>query len=225
MLCRSQTGICSVLLKLQNNFKNACYSNYAPYFVDPVYKKHDLEELTESGEADKLKHVPIKAAKNEHTSSVYHDTLTRKLINYVLRKGKKDLARDLIEKTYENMKRIQLQKINGPEGDKLSIETNPVVILEKAVENCKPLLQLSPIKRGGVVYQVPVPISAKRSEFLAFKWLVLAGKEKERTIHFPEKMAWELIDASENKGKVVKKKQDLHRQCEANRAYAHYRWS
>lgn len=60
--------------------------------------------------------------------------------------------------------------------------------------------------------------------FLAIKWLLEAANDKERTVHFPEKFAWELLDAANNTGKVVKKKQDLHRQCEANRAYAHYRW-
>lgn len=70
-----------------------------------------------------------------------------------------------------------------------------------------------------------MPISDKRSQFLSMKWLIEASKDKERTVHFPEKLAFELIDAASNKGRVVKKKQDLHRQCEANRAYAHYRWS
>ncbi|XP_071442308.1 small ribosomal subunit protein uS7m [Hetaerina americana] len=223
MFQRTQYVTCSTLFKLIDS--SSKYSNYAPYFVDPVFKKNDQESLFESGDAEKLQHVPIKAAKNEHTCSVFHDSLTRKFINYVLRKGKKELARDLVEQTYENIKRIQLEKYNSSDEKRASIETNPVIILNKAVDNCKPLLELSPIKRGGVTYQVPVPVSPKRSEFLAFKWLLLAGKEKERTVHFPEKMAWELLDASENKGKVVKKKQDLHRQCEANRAYAHYRWS
>lgn len=71
---------------------------------------------------------------------------------------------------------------------------------------------------------MPGPITEKRSLFLAIKWLLEATNEKERTIHFPEQFAWELLDAANNTGKVVKKKQDLHRQCEANRAYAHYRW-
>lgn len=60
---------------------------------------------------------------------------------------------------------------------------------------------------------------------MSMKWLIEAANDKERTVHFPEKLAYELIDAANNTGRVVKKKQDLHRQCEANRAYAHYRWS
>ncbi|KAG8230894.1 hypothetical protein J437_LFUL002925 [Ladona fulva] len=201
---------------------NKQYSSYAPYFVEPVYKKEVQKSLAESGDLSKLAHVPIKPAQNDDTSSVYHEDIVRKFTNYVMRKGKKELARNLVEKAFENIKRIQLEKYNGGEAN---VETNPVLIMDKAISNCKPLLTLTPIKRGGVRYQVPVPITEKRSQFLAINWLIMAAKEKERTVHFPEKLAWELLDAYDNKGRVVKKKQDLHRQCEANRAYAHYRWS
>lgn len=140
--------------------------------------------------------------------------------------GNKVLARELIEKSFENIKRTQLERYNLAEPDeKHKIETNPVNILHKAIENCRPVLQLTPIKRGGVKYQVPVPLTEKRSYFVAMKWLREAAREKEKTVHFPEKFAWELLDAAANTGRVVKRKQDLHRQCEANRAYAHYRWS
>ena len=71
---------------------------------------------------------------------------------------------------------------------------------------------------------MPIPTTDKRSRALAMKWLILQSNEKERKVHFPEKLAAELIDASNNTGRVVKRKQDLHRQCEANRAYAHFRW-
>lgn len=92
------------------------------------------------------------------------------------------------------------------------------------MENCTPLLQLTPIKRGGATYQVPIPITEKHARFMAMKWLIIEANEKERTTHFPEKLAAEILDAYNNTGKVVKRKQDLHKQCEANRAFAHYRW-
>lgn len=110
------------------------------------------------------------------------------------------------------------------EAEKAEIELNPVTILHKAVHNSMPILKLTPIKRGGVVYQVPIPINESQARFMAMKWLITESQQKERTVHFPEKLATELIDAAYNTGKVVKRKQDLHRQCEANRAYAHYRW-
>lgn len=160
-----------------------------------------------------------------------------------MRHGKKILARDLVETTFETIKRIQLEKFHkASEEDKSAIELNPKIIFHKAIANCKPILALTPIKRGGVTYQVnvkkisffpclivvfkvPVAIPEKRSEFLSIKWMIQAAKDKERTVHFPQKLAYELIDASNNTGRVVKRKQELHKQCEANRAYAHYRWS
>jgi small subunit ribosomal protein S7 len=182
--------------------------------------------LAESGEHLKLAHIPIKAARNNDTCSVFHDDILSKFTNYIMKCGNKTLARDLIEKCFENIKRTQLERYNLAEGaEKDSIETNPLTILHKAVANCRPILQTTPIKRGGATYQVPVPITDKRSYFLAMKWLVEAARQKERTVHFPEKMAWELLDAAAGQGRVVKKKLDLHKQCEANRAYAHYRWS
>lgn len=202
-------------------------SQYGPQFVEPVFKKQSIAALQESGEIKNIAHVPIKAARNNDTCSVFHDDLVSQFTNYVMKQGKKRLARELVEKGFENIKRLQLERYHLAESDeeREKIELNPRVLLEKAVENCRPLLQLTPIKRGGVRYQVPVPITEKRSYFLAMKWLLEACREKERTVHFPEKLAWEVLDAAANQGKVIKRKHELHRQCEANRAYAHYRWS
>ncbi|GBP54735.1 28S ribosomal protein S7, mitochondrial [Eumeta japonica] len=149
------------------------------------------------------------------------------MINHIMEKGKKKLARSLVEKAFENIKRAQIERYHlasSPE-EKEKIELDPKKILYKAVENCMPILQLQPVKRGGITYQVPTPITDKRALFLSIKWLIEATNDKDRTIHFPEQFAWELLDAANNTGKVVKRKQDLHRLCEANRAYAHYRWS
>ncbi|KAJ9578712.1 hypothetical protein L9F63_005074 [Diploptera punctata] len=202
------------------------FSQYGKQFVDPVFKKEEQDILYETGEIEKKTHVPIKAALTDATCSVFHDELVRKFVNLVMRKGKKVLAREMVEKAFENVKRIQLEKYNSTTETekKEAIVTDPLKIFHDAIANCKPVLQLTPIKRGGATYQVPVPITENRSRFLAMKWIILAAKDKERRIHFPEKLAWELVDASKNQGRVVKQKQDLHRQCEANRAYAHYRW-
>lgn len=201
-------------------------SSYGPHFIQPIFKLSKQKQLFESGEAEKLIHVPLRAAKNDETSSVFHDDIQTKFINYIMKGGQKQLARDLVEKAFEKIKRIQLERYNLAEpNERDNIELNPVVILRKAIENCRPILILTPVKRGGAKYQVPVPLTEKRSYFIAMRWLVHAGREKERTVHFPEKIAWELLDAAANTGRVVKKKHELHKQCEANRAYAHYRWS
>lgn len=141
--------------------------------------------------------------------------------------GNKQLARELMEKAFENIKRMQLEKYHKCKTleDKQKIELNPRTIFHQAVTNCKPLLDLTPIKRGGVRYQVPVPIQEKKRLFLSMKWLIAAAQEKGDKVRFHYQLACELLDAANHTGRVIKKKQDLHRQCEANRAYAHYRWS
>lgn len=203
------------------------YSQYPPTYVKPIYQPEKLNEIIESGEVKKFEFTPVKAASVNHTSSVFHDPLVRKFTNYVMKTGRRALARSLVEKTFEEIKKIQIQKWNkaDTEEEKASIECNPLVIFHQAVERGRPVLQLIPIKRGGVKYQVPVPITEQRSYFVSMRWFVEAGRESDRTFHFPEKVARELLAAAKNEGRVVKKKHDLHRQCEANRAYAHYRWS
>lgn len=201
-------------------------SSYGPHFLEPVFQPTKQAELFDSGEAQRMAHVPIKAARNDHSSTLFHDERLAKFTNYVMRGGQKRLARELVVKGFENIKRIQLERYNlADAAEKATIDTDPLSILHHAVENCRPLLQLTPIKRGGSTYQVPIPITEKRSYFVAMRWLVEAAREKERTVHFPEKIAWELLDAAAGTGKVIKKKQDLHKLCESNRAYAHYRWS
>jgi len=202
-------------------------SQFSQHFVDPVFKKKKQDELYESGEAVKWAHVPIKPPRNNDNDSIFHDERLSKFTNYIMKGGNKVLARELIEKCFEKIKRIQLEKYNkaATDEEKSKIETNPIKILHQALENCRPVLNVMPVKRGGAKYQVPVPITEKHSYYLSAKWLVEASREKEKKIHLPEKMAYELLDAHNNQGRVVKRKQDLHRLCEANRAYAHYRWS
>ncbi|XP_050707478.1 28S ribosomal protein S7, mitochondrial-like [Eriocheir sinensis] len=203
------------------------YSQYPPTFIKPIYQPEKLKELEESEMIKELQYQPVRAAYNTHTSSVFHDPLLRKFTNHIMKCGNKALARELMEKTLEEIKRTQLRRRNEAEteAEKDAVECNPLTIFHQAVENGRPVLQLTPVKRGGVTYQVPMPITEQRSYFVSMRWLKEAGKEKERTVPFPEKMARELLLAARNEGRVVKKKQDLHRQCEANRAYAHYRWS
>ncbi|XP_034831016.1 small ribosomal subunit protein uS7m [Maniola hyperantus] len=201
-------------------------TSFPDYFHNPIFRKEEQAKLIESSELSKLAAAPVKPPGVSETSSVYYDPLVNKVINHVMKMGNKKLAREIVEKAFENVKRIQIERYHlaSTVEEKAKVILNPKDILHKAIENCRPLLQLLPIKRGGITYQVPGPITEKRSLFLAIKWLLEAANDKERTIHFPEQFAWELLDAANNTGKVVKRKQDLHRQCEANRAYAHYRW-
>lgn len=172
---------------------------------------------------------PVPAARPDHPCSVFFDRTLSKFINKGTRKGKKALMRELMRETFTIIKRTQLQKYYSLEDEvqREKIVCDPLIIFHGAVENCKPLLITRPVKRGGATYQVPFPLSEIESEDLAFRWLLQTVKErpKPRKVYFPETMARELIDCFHNEGKVVKKKQDVHRQCEANKAYAHYRWN
>lgn len=201
-------------------------SVYAPDYLDPIVKKEDQQRLKEEGKFKDLAHRRFKAARTNLSSSSLQDPTVSKFINYIMEGGQKALAREILEKGFQNIKRIQLERYHLAKSDeeKESIELNPRVLLHEAIENCRPLMRLVNVKRGGTNYKVPIPITEKRSYFMSMKWLVEAGNDKAQTVHFPEKIAWEIIDAANNTGRVVKRKQDLHKECEANRAYAHYRW-
>ncbi|CAG9767152.1 unnamed protein product [Ceutorhynchus assimilis] len=202
-------------------------SVYPNYYIEPIYRKETQQELVKTGEISKYSHIPTKATLNGQTCSDSYDPVIALFTNYVMRQGLKALAREQMDKCFENIKRLQLEKYHKctTEEEKLKIELDPKKVFHEAINNSKPLLQLTGVKRGGVRYQVPMPITDRRSEFIAMNWLVDAGKEKDRKVRFAMQLARELVDASNNTGKVVKRKQDLHRQCEANKAFAHYRWS
>lgn len=201
-------------------------SVYPPHYIEPIVKKEEQQQLKEEKKFKELAHKQIKAAKTNVTSSTLQDPIVSKFINYIMEDGRKELAREILEKGFQNIKRSQLERYHLAKTDeeREAIELNPRVLLKQAIENCRPLMRLVTVKRGGTNYKVPIPITEKRSYFMSMKWLVQAGNDKAQRVHFPEKIAWEIIDAANNTGRVVKRKQDLHKECEANRAYAHYRW-
>ncbi|XP_054282654.1 28S ribosomal protein S7, mitochondrial-like isoform X2 [Macrosteles quadrilineatus] len=199
---------------------------FSPSYVAPIVSREKIKQLQETGEISKLAHVPILPATNTENISVYNDPIVQKFTNYLMREGKKLRAQILMLKCFERIKRIQVKRYHKQEDpvERAKIEVDPLKIFHAAVENCKPLLQLTAVKRGGATYQVPKPITPNRASFLAMNWLIEAGRDKDRSILWSDQMAQELINAASNKGRVIKKKQDLHKNCEANRAYAHYRW-
>lgn len=200
-------------------------SQYGKSFIQPVVTKDEQEKLREMGEIQKMGHVPVRAALNFQSSTPMYDSMVEKFISMVMEMGKKELARGLIEKGFENIKRIQLERYHLADDDeKNAMELNPRVLFKQSIENCRPVLKCIPIKRGGTIYDVPIPVTEKNSYFLAMKWLIESTNDKGRNIRFTDKFAWEILDAAANTGRVVKRKQELHKKCEANRAYAHYRW-
>ncbi|XP_077980566.1 small ribosomal subunit protein uS7m-like [Glandiceps talaboti] len=200
------------------------YARYPKTYVDPVV---DKEAYRKEGSLPYDISVPIKAAKNDMSSSVFNDPVISKFTNLTMMKGGKELARELFRETLEQVKRIQLEKYHkATEEEKANLETNPRVIFHTALENCKPVVGLTSINRGGRSYQVPVPLKENRRRFLAMRWLLdeARNKPKPRLTHLPERLSKEILLAYNNEGKVIQKKLELHKQADSNKAYAHYRW-
>src|SRR3979490_223032 len=131
------------------------------------------------------------------------------VVNKVLLDGKKSLAERIVYGALE-----QAREKTG---------TDPVVTLKRALDNVKPALEVRSRRVGGATYQVPVEVRAERSTTLALRWLVSFSKQRrEKTMI--ERLANELLDASNGLGAAVKRREDTHKMAEANRAFAHYRW-
>ena len=140
---------------------------------------------------------------------VYGSQLVTQLVNKVLLDGKKSLAERIVYGALE-----QAREKTG---------TDPVVTLKRALDNVKPSLEVRSRRVGGATYQVPVEVRADRSTTLALRWLVGFSKaRREKTM--VERLANEILDASNGLGAAVKRREDTHKMAEANRAFAHYRW-
>ena len=141
--------------------------------------------------------------------SVYGSTLAEKFINSMMWQGKKTASQSIF---YTAMNIIQ-QRTND----------EPVKLFKKAVENCKPLLEVKTRRVGGANYQVPVEVPQNRRTSLAIRWILIGSRARSEK-SMAEKLANELLDAANNRGAAMKKKDDVHRMAEANKAFAHYRW-
>ena len=139
----------------------------------------------------------------------YHNMTIARLINRIMTRGKKSTAERVV---YGALQVIEQR--GGKE---------PVAILEQAVTNATPLLEVKPRRVGGATYQVPVEVRPERSFSLALRWLVKSARTRTGK-SMAEKLAAELSDASKGEGATIKKREETHRMAEANRAFAHYRW-
>jgi small subunit ribosomal protein S7 len=135
--------------------------------------------------------------------------LVTKFVNVVMREGKKTVAERIL---YDALEQIR---------DKT--QDDPMKVFKKAIENVKPAVEVKSRRVGGSNYQVPVEVRPARKLALSMRWIIQsADKRGEKTMR--QKLAGELLDAAENRGGAIKKKEDTHRMAEANKAFAHYRW-
>jgi small subunit ribosomal protein S7 len=140
---------------------------------------------------------------------VYQNPLVTQLINKILLNGKKSTAERIV---YKALEQISERTAN-----------DPVITLKKAVENARPLLEVKSRRVGGASYQVPVEVRPTRGTTLALRWLVnFTRQRREHTMS--ERLVGEIMDAANGQGSSVKRREDLHKMAEANRAFAHYRW-
>ncbi len=140
---------------------------------------------------------------------VYNSTLAEKFMNCLMWDGKKTVSQNVF---YEAMSKIQERTSD-----------DPLKIFKKAVENCKPMLEVKTRRVGGANYQVPVEVAQNRRVSLAIRWLILNARSRPEK-GMGDKLANELNDAANMRGGAIKKKDDVHRMAEANKAFAHYRW-
>ena len=140
---------------------------------------------------------------------VYDSTLVTQLMNRVMRDGKKSTAESIV---YTALDKVG-EKTGRP----------PVEVLEQAVKTVTPVLEVKSRRVGGANYQVPVEVPQRRGRTLALRWIVTFARDR-REKHMSDKLAGEILDALEQQGNAYKRKDDMYRMAQANKAFAHYRW-
>jgi len=139
----------------------------------------------------------------------FHDLQIAKFINMIMRNGKKSTAEKIMYFALDNV------------ADKSSLDS--VELMEKALENVRPTVEVKSRRVGGATYQVPVEVRSVRRTTLAMRWVLDAARKRSEK-SMPLRLAGELMDAADNRGTAVKKREDTHKMAEANRAFSHYRW-
>src|SRR6188474_699816 len=139
----------------------------------------------------------------------FGDVVLTKFMNSIMLQGKKSAAERIVYGALDQMERKSKQ--------------NPIELFHEALRNVMPALEVRSRRVGGATYQVPVEVRTDRRQALAIRWIIIAARERnEKTM--VERLSAELLDASNNRGNAVKKREDTHRMAEANRAFSHYRW-
>lgn len=139
----------------------------------------------------------------------YRDVMIAKFINGIMRRGKKSVAEGIFYGALDLIKE--------------RTQSDPLKVFNQAMDHVKPMIEVRPRRVGGATYQVPVEVRPSRKTALAIRWIISYAKQRsEKTME--EKLSAELIDAANNRGASVKKREDTHKMAEANKAFAHYRW-
>jgi small subunit ribosomal protein S7 len=139
----------------------------------------------------------------------YNDLIVSKFMNSIMREGKKSVAERIVYGAFETVQ--------------AKAKSSPLQLFHQALENVMPAVEVRSRRVGGATYQVPVEVRNERRQALAIRWLIAAARSRnENTME--ERLSGELLDAANNRGTAVKKREDTHKMAEANRAFSHYRW-
>ncbi len=139
----------------------------------------------------------------------FNDLIVSKFMNSIMRQGKKSVAERIV---YGALDRMQTKA-----------RSNPVQLFHQALENVMPAVEVRSRRVGGATYQVPVEVRNERRQALAIRWLITAARSRNENT-MVDRLSGELLDAANNRGTAVKKREDTHKMAEANRAFSHYRW-
>ena len=151
-----------------------------------------------------------KAEKREvNPDPKFGDVVLSKFMNSIMKEGKKSVAENIVYGAFERMQS--------------RAKSDPIQLFHSALENVMPAVEVRSRRVGGATYQVPVEVRPERRQALAIRWLIIAARSRnENTME--ERLSGELLDAANNRGTAVKKREDTHKMAEANRAFSHYRW-
>ena len=144
-----------------------------------------------------------------HSDPKFGDAMVSKFMNYVMADGKKPAAEKIV---YGALGRIE-QKLKRP----------PIDLFKEALENVTPSIEVRSRRVGGATYQVPVEVRPERKVALAMRWIIAAARARNEST-MVDRLSGEIMDAAQNRGSAVKKREDTHKMAEANRAFSHYRW-
>ena len=146
--------------------------------------------------------------RKNYSDPKYRSEIVSKFINSIMHDGKRSTAEKILYTALDKIK---------------SKNEDPIKVFNSAVNNVRPNLEVRSRRIGGATYQVPVEVKSNRSQALALRWILIASKKRKNKT-MAEKIFFELVDASQNKGSAVKKKEDIHKMAESNKAFAHFRW-
>lgn len=158
-----------------------------------------------------MRHKKVRQKRQIERDLVYKNKLVAQFINYLMKSGKKTVAQNVLYTAFDILSKKS---------------KDPVLIFEQALQNVGPKQEVKPRRVGGASYQIPVEVRGDRRISLAMRWIINAARARSnKEFHyFSEKLAAEFMDAVENKGEAIKKRDSAYRMAQANRAFAHFRW-